>query len=182
MLGRKAYLFHVQEFHAVSHSSLRLFMDFLLWSARSLHIFSVVVWFGGLMYEAAVTVPVTRAEAKELDPLHLHLIKRFRPFVWMSVWTILVTGSAMMLFNPRFVFFKYPDSWSLLLAFKQIVFALMILFSFGYGRMFNRVHDLLAANEPSEIVMRFYRQMVAFGRINVGLGIAALLLAAGMNS
>ena len=157
-------------------------MDFLLWTAKSLHVFSVVVWFGGLMYQAVVTIPVARVEQKVLDNFTRHLLNRFQPFVWMCVWTILVTGIVLMLFNSKFVFFQYHDRWSVLLGLKQLVFALMIFFSFGYARMLKRIDELLSSDERKELAMPFYDQLLMFGKINVALSIVALLLAAGLNS
>jgi len=156
-------------------------MDFILWSARSLHLFSVVVWFGGLMYQAAVTLPVAKAERAEFLPLMLHQSRRFLPFVWMSVWTILVTGICLMLFSPRFVFLEYHDRWSMVLAGKQILFVLMMVFSFGYARMFTRVDEIISSRttgEPSPDVSPYYHRMNQFARINVVLALVTLLLAA----
>lgn len=155
-------------------------MDFLLWTARSLHVFSVVVWFGGLMYQAVVTHPVAAAEKKEFDPFTLHLLGRFKPFVWMCVWTVLVTGVALMLFDPRFQFFVYDSRWSVLLALKQLVFFMMMVLSFGYARMLDRLHEEVAADRPAELASQFHGQMLLFGKLNTALAIIALLLAAGM--
>ena len=157
-------------------------MDFLLWAAKSLHVFSVVVWFGGLLYQAVVLTPVVRTEHKELDELTRHCMRRFLPFVWMCVWTILITGVCLMLFNPRFVFFQYDDRWSVLLGLKQVVFVLMVFFSFGYARMFKRVEELLRTRESEEKAMPFYTQMLMLGKINVALAIVGLLVSAGLNS
>jgi uncharacterized membrane protein len=157
-------------------------MDFLLWTARSLHIFSVVVWFGGLMYQAVVMLPVAKVEGQELDNFTRHLLRRFQPFVWMCVWTILITGVGLMLFDPRFVFFLYNDRWSVLLGVKQVVFAAMVFFSFGHARMLSRVDDMLMNDESSESVKPSYNQMLMLGKINVVLAIVALLLAAGLVS
>lgn len=156
-------------------------MDFLLWTTLSLHVFSVVVWLGGLLYQAVVTFPVAKVEQKELDPFVLHLLERFQPFVWMCVWTILVTGVVLMLFNPRFVFFEYPDRWSVILGLKQLVFALMVFFGVGYARMF-RMIEAATGNKQAVSPRPFYNQMLMFGKINVGLAIIALLLAAALNS
>lgn len=157
-------------------------MDFLLWSARSLHVFSVVVWFGGMLYQAVVTLPVARVEQKQLDPFVRHLSGRFQPFVWMCVWTIVITGAVLMLFDPRFLFLNFDSLWSVLLAAKQCVFVLMVFFAFGYARMFSRLETALTAGEPEEQAMQFYNQMLMFGKINVALAIIALLLASGMSS
>jgi len=151
-------------------------MDFLIWSARSLHLFAVVVWLGGLLYQAAVTLPVARAEQMELAESSLHLLRRFQPFVWMCVWTILVTGAGLMLFNPGFVLGQYGDRWSVILGVKQVVFLVMVFYSFGYARMLKMV-GISAGSEERQLS---YRRMLQFGKINVALGIIAILLAAGL--
>jgi uncharacterized membrane protein len=74
-------------------------MEFMLWGVRSLHLFSVVVWFGGIMYQAVVIFPVAKDAQLGLRKDALQLLRRFLPFVWMCVWTILLTGAALMLFN-----------------------------------------------------------------------------------
>ncbi len=134
------------------------------------------------MYQAVVTLPVAKVEGQELDNFTRHLLRRFQPFVWMCVWTILITGVGLMLFDPRFVFFLYNDRWSVLLGVKQVVFAAMVFFSFGYARMLSRVDDMLMNDESSESVKPFYNQMLMLGKINVALAIVALLVAAGLNS
>lgn len=147
-----------------------------------MHVFSVIVWFGGLMYQAVVLHPVASVEQKMIDTTTLHFIRRFLPFVWMSVWTLCITGIALMLFSPRFVLFQFDDGWSVLLAAKQILFLIMMFFSIGYARMFQRVHELVQKGERDAQVMTYFDQMIRFGKVNVALAICALLLAVGMNS
>ncbi|MBX2992264.1 MAG: hypothetical protein KF749_14015 [Bacteroidetes bacterium] len=142
----------------------------------------MVVWFGGMLYQAVVTSPVARVEQRQFDPFVRHLLGRFQPFVWMCVWTILVTGAVLMLFDPRFLFLNFESLWSVLLAAKQLIFVLMVFFGFGYARMWSRLESALAAGEPDEQAIRFYKQMLMFGKINVALAIIALLVASGMSS
>ena len=157
-------------------------MDFLLWSARALHTFSMVVWFGGLMYQAVVIFPIAHADKSELSERSLHFVRRFLPFVWLTVWTMLVTGVVLMLFDPRFVFFRYQDKWSIILGLKQLMFLLLLVFSFGYARMYKRVEELGKEKEggSNDNKGMYYQRMVQFARINVGLGIIAILLAAAL--
>jgi len=155
-------------------------MDFLLWMVRSLHLFSVVVWLGGLLYQAVVTYPVAKAEQIELAGSTLHMMRRFLPFVWMSVWTMLVTGICLMLFSPRFVLFEFGDRWSVILALKQLTFIVMAFFSFGYARMFSRLEEMARTAGGGEELALHRQRMLQFGRINVALAILGLLLASGM--
>ncbi|MBI4534661.1 MAG: CopD family protein [Ignavibacteriae bacterium] len=158
-------------------------MDFLLWVARSLHIFSVAIWLGGLTYQAVVVGLVSKAEKTEFTESTRHMLRRFTPFVWLCLWTVLVTGVGLMLFDPRFLWFQYHDRWAVLLGLKQFVFLLMLFFSFGYARMFSRVDEILSGSQqdPDESPRRYFDRMMQFGRINIALGIVAVLLAAGLH-
>lgn len=98
----------------------------------------------------------------------------------MCVWTILVTGLALMLFSPRFIFFEYNDRWSIALGLKQLTFAVMVVFAFGYARLFSRLDEILSQPGSKPDPAPYHRRLMEFGRINVALGIAALLLAAAM--
>ncbi len=133
------------------------------------------------MYQAAVTLPVTREEDGSISPVLRDLLRRFLPFIWMSVWTILVTGIGLLLFDPRYVFFRFESEWSVLLAIKEVLFFAMIFFSYGYSRMFRRLDATLdnVSGTSGESGM-FFLRMSQFGRINVGLAIVALLVAAGI--
>lgn len=146
-----------------------------------MHLFAMVVWLGGLMYQVAVTISVAKVEGLETSPATLHQLRRFIPFVWMSVWTMLVTGIVLMLFNPKFMFLQFNDGWSVLLALKQAVYVMMVVYSFGYVRMFRRLDDVTDAGEGmNKSAISYYDRLLQFGRMIVALGIAGLLLAAGM--
>jgi len=133
------------------------------------------------MYQSAVALTVAKAEGTELSSQTIHTLRRFVPFVWMLVWTVLVTGVALMLFSAKFIAFQFHDTWSILLGLKQVTFLLMMFFSFGFARMLTRVDEMMGEPErPLDDVMPFYRRMGQLGKINIALGIFSLLLAAGM--
>ncbi len=152
-------------------------MDFLLWAVRSLHLVAVIAWLGGMMYQTAT---LRGDEASLPDAITRKSIASARPLVWMSVWTILVTGVALMLFSPRFVFFRYQDVWSVLLGLKQLVFVAMVVCAYGTARMFTRVDEFLRQGKDEKDVLPYYRQMLRLGKVTVGLGLIAVLMAAGM--
>jgi len=78
---------------------------------------------------------------------------RFVGFVWMSAWTISITGVLMML---------------------------MIVYAFGYARMVSYV-NAPSSNGGFDKNAELYRHGVHQDRtINIFLGITAVLLAAGM--
>ena len=156
-------------------------MDFLLWAVRSLHVFGIVVWLGGMMYQMVVTISVARVEGFELSPQTVHELRRFVPFIWMCLWTVLLTGIGLMLFDSRFVFFEFKDRWSILLAAKQIVFLALAFFSFGYVRMFTRVDEMLGARSGvTQDAYMYFQGMVRLGKVNIAFGIVGILLSAAM--
>lgn len=147
-----------------------------------MHIFSVVIWLGGLMFQNAVALPIFQYEGDQANGAMRKVNKRFIGFIWMSVWTMFVTGVILMLLNPRFIWFRYEDSWSIYLAAKQVIFILMVLYAFGYARMLSYL-EAPASNGGFNDKAELYRHRVnQFRKISIFLGIIALLLAAAMGS
>ena len=145
-----------------------------------MHVFGVVVWLGGLMFQNAIAQPIVQFEGEAAKTAMRKVNKRFVAFVWMSVWTILITGVILMLASPRFLWFRYDDSWSILLACKQVVFILMVIYALGHARMLAYL-DAPASNGGFSDKAELYRHRVnQFRKISVFLGIVALLLSAGM--
>lgn len=155
-------------------------MDFLLWSCRILHIFGVVVWLGGLMFQNAVVHPVMHPEGSEAHTLMRKMNKRFLGFIWMSVWTVGTTGVLMMLFDPRFVWFKYTDKWSILLGFKQIIFILLVFYAIGYARMLRYILKPSSNGGFDEKTDIYSQKIHQFRTISIALGILGLAASAGM--
>jgi putative copper export protein len=145
-----------------------------------MHIFGVIVWLGGLMFQSAVASPLIQSESTQVLSAINKINKRFVNFVWMCVWTILVTGLLMMLLNPRFLWFHYDDQWQILLGLKQVVFMLMVLYAFGYARMLQYL-EMPASNGGVDSKADLYKhRVVQFRKISIALGIIALVLAAAM--
>lgn len=155
-------------------------MDFLLWVCRVLHLFGVVIWLGGLMFQNAVVRPIAQAEGSEALSLMRKMNKRFLGFIWLSVWTIAVTGALMMLFDPRFMWFQFNDRWSVLLGFKQLVFLLMVFYAFGYARMLHYIMAPASNGGLDEKTELYVQKIQQFRTISIALGILAMFLAAGM--
>ena len=110
-----------------------------------MHIFGVIVWLGGLMFQNAVVQPIVNFESPDVNAAMRKVFHRFTGFIWMSVWTVFVTGAILMLLNPRFFWFRYDDRWSVLLGFKQLIFILMIVYAFGHARMLASIDRFLSA-------------------------------------
>ena len=145
-----------------------------------MHVFGVIVWLGGLMFQNAIAMPVIQSESDQAKSAMRKVNKRFVNFVWMSVWTIFITGIIMMLLNSNFFWFQYDNQWSILLLCKQIVFVLMVLYAFGYARMLSYL-DAPASNGGFSDKAELYRHRISqFRKMSIFLGIVGLLLAAAM--
>lgn len=145
-----------------------------------MHIVGVVIWLGGLMFQSAVAQPIVQFESSDVRAAMRRINKRFIGFIWMSIWTMLVTGVIMMLLNPRFIWFQYADRWSIMLGFKQLIFLLMMFYAVGYARMLQYL-DAPSSNGGFDQKVELYRHRVEqFRKVSIVLGITALLLSAGM--
>ncbi|MBI3189365.1 MAG: CopD family protein [Ignavibacteriales bacterium] len=145
-----------------------------------MHIFGVIIWLGGLLFESAIAVPISQAEGDIAISVAKKIHSRFVAFVWMSVWTIAVTGIIMMLLNPQFHWFTYQTQWQRLLGFKQLTFILMLFYAFGYARMLSYLNAPSSTDGKDENTTLVRQRLSQFRKINIALGITALLLAAGM--
>ena len=147
-----------------------------------MHIFGVVVWLGGLMFQSAVATPIVQSEDDQQTKTIIRKInKRFMGFIWMSVWTILVTGVIMMIHKGYFFVFQNTDRWSILLGFKQLIFVLMVFYAFGYARMLKYL-DSPSSNGGFDEKAELYRHRInQFRFMSILLGIIAVLLSAAMS-
>ena len=152
-------------------------MDMLLWAVRVSHVFAVIVWLGALLYQAAVLFPLWTPGDPDSSKMILANLRRFLPFQWMGLTTVLVTGVCLMLFSTRYIFFTYEDWWSIALGLKQAVFLIMTFFAFGFARMVLRYLEPSPGISPDLLRLR----ILQFNRNGVFLGIVATLLAVSMH-
>ncbi len=147
-----------------------------------MHAVSTVVWLGGLIFQGAVMMPVVEEENAYVQAAAKKIIKRFVGFVWMSVWTMLATGVIMMLLNPHFIWFRYDNYWSKLLALKELIFILMAFYAFGYARMLQYLSGPSSNGGFDEGAELYRKRIDQFRKISILLGITALLISAAMRS
>lgn len=145
-----------------------------------MHIFSTVVWLGGLMFQSAVALPVMQFEHEHARAAMRKVNERFVGFVWMSVWTMAITGILLMLLNPRFVWFRYDDRWSVFLALKQVIFILMVFYAVGYARMVSYLNSPASNGGFSDKAELYRHRVRQFRTVSILLGIIALMLGAAM--
>ena len=132
------------------------------------------------MFQSAVARPIAQSEGNEALAAIRKMNKRFVGFAWMSAWTIGITGVLLMLVDPRFVWFRYDNRWSMLLGFKQLAFILMVFYAFGYARMLHYIMKPSSNGGFDEKTELYAHKIHQFRTITIALGILALLLEAGM--
>ncbi|MBI3005854.1 MAG: hypothetical protein HYY49_10640 [Ignavibacteriales bacterium] len=152
-------------------------MEFVLWACRLMHVFSVVVWFGGLIFVNAVMLPVSQYEGRSRSEASVAILHRFNSFVWSSLWTALFTGLLLMLLSPRFLWFDYSTLWQKLLAVKQTAFLLAGFFSWQIAKVVS--HMERTQNEP-DAYESWRLTYVKLIRRSLFCGILGFLCAAGM--
>ena len=158
-------------------------MEFMMWAVRSMHVFSAVVWLGGLLYMGGIFYPVIRYEEMTASSAYIRIERRFTGFVWMCVWTTAITGAFLVLFTPRFVFGRYHNEWDFLLLAKEIIYVLMIGTAMA-GTSIVKEMESIAAFPSTEETKRDlsiqHQKMLRGRRANLAFGIIALLVAVRM--
>jgi uncharacterized membrane protein len=155
-------------------------MGFVLWVCTDMHVFGIIVWLGGLMFQGAVITPIINIEGAETRTAFRKVSQRFVGFIWMSVWTVAVTGVLMMLLNSHYIFLSFRNTWSVLLGFKHLVFILMVIYSFAYARMLKYLSSPSSNGGYNSKADLYLQRVNQYRTINIFLGITAVLLSAGM--
>jgi len=154
-----------------------------MWAARSMHVFSAVVWLGGLLYMGGIFYPVIRYEEMTASPAYIRIERRFTGFVWMCVWTSVITGAFLMLFSPRFVFGRFHDEWDFLLLAKEIIYVLMVGTAAAGTSVVKEMESVAASPSTDEMKRELavqHQRMLRGRRTSLALGIIVLLVAVRM--
>lgn len=106
--------------------------------------------------------------------------RRFIGFIWISVWTILITGVLMIFLHPEFQWFSYEKTSSILLGIKKVIFLLMVLYTVGYARMLETLDKPTSNGGFDEIAQLYLQRVHQFRKISIILGILALLISTAM--
>ena len=148
-----------------------------------MHVFSAVVWLGGLLYMGGILYPVFRHEGMTTSHQYVRIERRFIGFVWMCVWTSAITGVLLMLFSPRFVFGQYRVEWDYLLLLKQCMYVLMVGVAISGTSIVKRMESTLASAPAEDVQNRLiiqHQKMLRRRRMNLVLGLITLLVATKM--
>lgn len=136
----------------------------------ALHVLAVVVWVGGMFFAYNALRP---AAAEVLEPpqrlkLWVATFKRFFPWVWLSVITILVTGMWMMISLP-----KAPTYISIMMGLGIIM---MLIFAHVYFAPYNRLKRAVSNENWPEGGKSLGQIRILVG-INTILGLVTIVIA-----
>jgi uncharacterized membrane protein len=143
-----------------------------------MHLVSVVVWLGGLIFMNAMMSPVVEYHRAERSLVILDIQRRFLPFIWSSLWSLAVTGIILMLLSPRFLWFEYSTAWSQLLAAKQLVFLLWIFASWQTVKVFGRLRE--SEEGDSDVFEGWHLAFTKLLRRGIVLGLLGVAFASAM--
>ncbi len=146
----------------------------MLWAALSLHIFSVVIWLGSLCFLSAILYPVLEVEKQSGSEVNEHLHRRLMPFLWLSLWTIGITGVALYIFLPDFIYGREFETWLIPVHGKIVLFIFIIIFSMRTNRIYAMYRKAKTNSERAQYLLIIARTI----RITILIGIVTVLLAA----
>ena len=143
-----------------------------------MHAVSAVVWIGGLIFMNAVLHPILQYQGLISSQVSMAVSRRFLPFVWFCLWSMVVTGLLLMLLNPRFLWFDFSTDWSKLLAAKQILFLLLAGVSWQAAKVVAKLET--AVRDGSDEVEGWSLALQKLVRRSILFGLLSILCAAGM--
>jgi len=141
-----------------------------------LHILSAVLWVGGMFFAHQVLRPVAAQQFEPPQRLQLwsQVFKRFFPWVWMSIFVLLISGYWMV-----FGVFGGMSGIGLHIHIMQALGWLMILlFLHLYFAPFRRLKDAVITKQWAEAGKRL-NQIRRIVGINLSLGLIVIAVAAG---
>jgi uncharacterized membrane protein len=158
-------------------------MGFMIWATRSVHLFSAVVWIGGLLYLGGVLYPVFRHAGLTQSPVMVQIERRFLGFVWMGIWSLAITGVLLMLFSQRFQFGVLETPGEYLLLLKQVLFLGMIGVAIASGNSVRKMESIMvlaSATDLEKQLLAQHERILLRRRVNILPGIGMLLISARM--
>ncbi len=137
----------------------------------AIHILSIVVWVGGMIFAVLVVRPSMAAlEPAQRIALHNRVFRRFFLVVWHAMPIALLSGFAMI-FGILGGFAKLPWNVNAMMAIGLIMAAIFLVIVFGPYRRFRSAISTARAAASAERI----RQLIV---INVVLGVINIFLAA----
>lgn len=158
--------------------------ELLLTIGAAVHIFTAVVWIGGIFFILFVAIPAARKNLEQPGKLMGAFSKRFTPLANVSILLIFVTGIFMSLSTHSFseiVSFESP--WSRALLAKIFLALVMAGIHFYRGLVLApRIAKLTAAGINTEKVGALQILSLNLVKANFLFGMAVLLITGALYS
>lgn len=141
--------------------------------ALALHILSAVVWVGGMFFAYALVRPVLGTlEERESLILWKQILKKFFPWVWLTIILLLATGFFMIFAQGGFSSVN-AGIWAMMV----IGVVMMVMFKFIYVAPFQHLCRGVEQEkwEVASYAIGTIRNLLA---VNLVLGFLVILLAA----
>ena len=130
---------------------------------------------GGILY------PVFRHHRMTMSHLYVAIERRFLGFVWMSVWTMAITGVLLMLSSQKFLFGRFEDSWDYLFLTKQALYLMMIMAAISSTGIVKKMAAILETAPRAHVENLLtieHQRMLLRNRLSIVLGLVVLLISA----
>lgn len=155
----------------------------------SLHILAAAVWIGGMVFFAAVVIPVLRQpdQRERAAELIRRTGTRFRALGWACIAILLVTGAGNLYFDGlRWGSLVAPAMWHTrfghILGWKLSFVALILVLSLIHDLWLGpRATDIWQREPTSGRAARMRRRASWMGRITLALSLVVLTLAVALS-
>jgi uncharacterized membrane protein len=141
--------------------------------ALTLHVLAVVVWVGGMFFAyLAVRPALAELETPLRARLWVGIFRRFFPWVWAAIATLLATG-VYLVFAMFEGFAQAPPFVGVMMALGVLM---MVLFAYIFFAPYQRLKRSVTGNdaESAKLAMGRIRQIMA---VNLTLGLIVVLVA-----
>lgn len=153
-------------------------ITYVYWASLYMHLFSAVAWLGGILFLTGVSRPIFEFYKGSQYQLQQELKERFLGFSWMLAITTAVTGTIIILWSTRFLFFNFSSLWLVLAHLKILGFLLLAGATFVLRSSYRELRSARAETiegedlSPREIILWRVR---VIEQIEVWLAILILL-------
>lgn len=160
------------------------FNTFILW----LHILSVIVWLGGIVYVSWVLLPVLRnhlSSPQKFAEILEKTTRRFKTISWEAIGLIILTGIFNLVNVGMMRDFNFSSNYIKLLVIKLV---LVVVILSGQGMYHSALAKLKFAaknvSEESQFISGDYSKMsrktTIISLVIIGLAVAAIYIGLGL--
>ena len=146
-----------------------------------LHLLATVSWIGGIFIIAFIVSPSVEESLE--PPVRLRFmssyIKRFRVMAFVSMGVLVITGVAMMLFDPQHAGIYGPDTtWGLFLMLKHIFVLILIILAIYILRVLLPGIEKAGSKGPSPEMAKLQNRQKTISIISFMVALLVLLFTA----